>query len=92
MPRSQKLRTQQTPEELSRSGKVLALPALRLIRQAVAAMREAAIAAVTTESAIVYEPGRASAARTLKANLPGQTCLSPAEQHLLGDWLDRLSG
>jgi hypothetical protein len=58
----------------------------------VAAMREAAIAAVTTESAIVPEPGRASAARTLKANLPGQTCLSPAEQHLLGDWLDRLSG
>jgi hypothetical protein len=37
------------------------------------------------------EPGRASAARTLKANLPGQGVLSPSEHHLLLDWLDRLS-
>ena len=55
------------------------------------AMREAAISAVTTERAAVPEPGRATAARTLKANLPGQTSLSPAEEHLLTDWLDRLS-
>jgi AcrR family transcriptional regulator len=57
----------------------------------ISAMREAAISAVTTETATLPEPGRASAARTLKANLPGQTCLSPAEHHLLIDWLDRLS-
>jgi len=57
----------------------------------ITAMREATIAAVTTETATLAEPGRASAARTLKANLPGQTCLSPAEHHLLIDWLDRLS-
>jgi len=54
-------------------------------------MREAAISAITTENTVLPEPGHASAARTLKANLPGQSCLSPAEQHLLSDWLDRLS-
>jgi hypothetical protein len=57
----------------------------------ITAMREAMISAVTTESATLPEPGRASAARTLRANLPGQTCLSPAEHHLLTDWLDRLA-
>jgi hypothetical protein len=57
----------------------------------ITAMREATISAVTTETATLPEPGRASAARTLKANLPGQTCLSPAEHHLLTDWLDRLA-
>jgi hypothetical protein len=55
------------------------------------AMRAAMISAITTESATVPEPGLAGAARTLRANLPGQTSLSPAEQHLLTDWLDRLS-
>jgi AcrR family transcriptional regulator len=57
----------------------------------IAAIREATISAVTTETASLPEPGRAQAARTLKANLPGQTCLSPAEHHLLADWLDRLA-
>jgi AcrR family transcriptional regulator len=57
----------------------------------ITAMREAMISAITTESAILPEPGRASAARTLKANLPGQTTLSPAEHQLLVDWLDRLN-
>lgn len=57
----------------------------------ITAMREAMISAITTENSTLPEPGRASAARTLKANLPGQTCLSPAEHHLLNDWLDRLS-
>ena len=57
----------------------------------ITAMREAMIAAITTEHSTLPEPGRASAARTLKANLPGQTSLSPAEHHLLIDWLDRLS-
>jgi AcrR family transcriptional regulator len=57
----------------------------------ITAMREAMISAVTTETAALPEPGLASAARTLKANLPGQASLSPAEHHLLTDWLDRLS-
>jgi AcrR family transcriptional regulator len=51
---------------------------------------EATISAITTETAAVPEPGRAGAARTLKANLPGQSSLSPAEHLLLVDWLDRL--
>jgi AcrR family transcriptional regulator len=57
----------------------------------IAAIREATISAVTTETAILPEAGLTSAARTLKANLPGQTRLTPAEQHLLIDWLDRLA-
>jgi AcrR family transcriptional regulator len=57
----------------------------------ITAMREATICAITTETATLPEPGRASAARTLKANLPGQTCLSAAECHLLTEWLDRLA-
>jgi hypothetical protein len=57
----------------------------------ITAMREAVISAISTEASALPEPGRASAARTLKANLPGQTVLSPAEQFLLVDWLDRLS-
>lgn len=57
----------------------------------ITAIREAAISAITTETAIVPERGLAQAARTLKANLAGQTSLSPAEHHLLTDWLDRLA-
>jgi AcrR family transcriptional regulator len=55
------------------------------------AMREAMISAITTENSTLPEPGRASAARTLRANLDGQTGLSGGEQHLLAEWLDRLS-
>jgi AcrR family transcriptional regulator len=54
-------------------------------------IREAAISAITTVAATPHEPGLAGAARTLKANLADQTTLSPAEQHLLTDWLDRLT-
>jgi AcrR family transcriptional regulator len=53
-------------------------------------IREAAISAITTETSTPREPGLAGAARTLKANLTEQTTLTPAEQHLLTDWLDRL--
>ena len=56
----------------------------------ITAIREATISAITTETATLPEPGRAIAARTLKANLPGQTSLSRAEYQLLVDWLDRL--
>lgn len=55
----------------------------------ISVLREAMISAITTEKAILPEPGRASAARTLRANLAGQTSLSPAEQQLLTEWLGR---
>jgi AcrR family transcriptional regulator len=60
-------------------------------RDFITAMREAMISAITTETTVLTAPGRAIAARTLKANLPGQTSLSAAEHQLLIDWLDRLS-
>jgi AcrR family transcriptional regulator len=80
--------------QASAKGAVLAWldqPADKHDPEFITAMREATIAAITTESSTLPEPGRASAARTLKANLPGQTALSPAELRLLVDWLDRLS-
>jgi AcrR family transcriptional regulator len=55
------------------------------------AMREAMVSAVTHEKPALREAGPASAARTLRALLPEQTTLSSAEQHLLGEWLDRLA-
>ncbi|MCO6000064.1 TetR/AcrR family transcriptional regulator [Actinoallomurus rhizosphaericola] len=57
----------------------------------ISAIREATISAITTETAILPQPGVAHAARALKANLPGQTSLSPSEHQLLNDWLDRLT-
>jgi AcrR family transcriptional regulator len=55
------------------------------------AMREAMVAAITTEKPAVQDAGAAGAARALRAALPEQTVLSGAEQHLLGEWLDRLA-
>ncbi|GAA1906002.1 TetR/AcrR family transcriptional regulator [Streptantibioticus ferralitis] len=55
------------------------------------AMRESMVAAVTHEKPAVQDAGPAGAARTLRALLPEQTTLSSAEQHLLGEWLDRLA-
>ncbi|WP_033442035.1 TetR/AcrR family transcriptional regulator [Saccharothrix sp. NRRL B-16314] len=55
------------------------------------AMRESMVGAVTYEKPAVRDAGPASAARTLRALLPEQTTLSSAEQHLLGEWLDRLA-
>jgi AcrR family transcriptional regulator len=57
----------------------------------ITAIREATVTAITTETAVLPEPGLASAARTLKANLSSQTTLTPSEQQLLDDWLDRLA-
>jgi AcrR family transcriptional regulator len=54
-------------------------------------MREAMITAVTYDEPAVQAPGPAGAARTLRAVLPEQTALSTAEQHLLHEWLDRLT-
>ncbi|GAA2915711.1 TetR/AcrR family transcriptional regulator [Streptosporangium fragile] len=55
------------------------------------ALREAMITAVTTQDPAVQEQGPAGAARALRARLPDQDVLSPAEQRLLTEWLDRLS-
>jgi AcrR family transcriptional regulator len=55
------------------------------------AMREAMMAAVTTERPAVQDAGPAGAARALRAALPEQTTLSDGERHLLGEWLDRLA-
>lgn len=57
----------------------------------IAAMREAAIAAVTTETPALSEPTLPGAARALKANLPNQTTLTGGEYHLLTEWLERLA-
>ena len=55
------------------------------------AMREAMIFAVTLDEPAIRDAGPAGAARALRALLPEQTTLSNAEQHLLGEWLDRLT-
>ncbi|MCO5997358.1 TetR/AcrR family transcriptional regulator [Actinoallomurus rhizosphaericola] len=54
-------------------------------------MRESMVAAVTYEEPAVREPGLAAAARAMRVLLPGQTTLSDAEEHLLGEWLGRLA-
>lgn len=55
------------------------------------AMREAMIAAVTTDRPAVEDAGPAAAARALRAVLPEQNVLSEAEQRLLVEWLERLA-
>lgn len=59
------------------------------------AMRDAILAAITTEppeanAATDRVAARAVALRAVLPEAPG--VLSPAEQHLLGEWLDRLAG
>ncbi|WP_395298748.1 TetR/AcrR family transcriptional regulator [Kitasatospora hibisci] len=54
------------------------------------AMREAMVGAVTSAEPAVRERGPAGAARALRASLPEQSVLTPAEQHLLAEWLTRL--
>ncbi|WP_317453564.1 TetR/AcrR family transcriptional regulator [Streptomyces sp. CBMA152] len=56
-----------------------------------AAMRESMVTAVTNQKPAVHDPSPAGAARALRTLLPEQTSLSSAEQHLLGEWLDRLA-
>jgi AcrR family transcriptional regulator len=56
-----------------------------------AAIRESMVAAVTNERSAVRDPGAAGAARALRAALPEQTTLSPAEQSLLSEWLIKLA-
>jgi AcrR family transcriptional regulator len=53
-------------------------------------MREAMVAAVTTQAPVVDDPGPVAAAAALRASLPEANALSPAERSLLAEWLDRL--
>ncbi|PXY26897.1 TetR/AcrR family transcriptional regulator [Prauserella muralis] len=69
----------------------LSLPDDRRDPALLTAMREAMVSAVTLDKPAVREPGPAGAARALRAALPEQTALSSGEQHLLGEWLDRLT-
>lgn len=69
----------------------LSLPDDRRDPALLTAMREAMISAVTLGKPVLRDAGPADAARALRALLPEQTTLSNAEQHLLGEWLDRLT-
>jgi AcrR family transcriptional regulator len=53
--------------------------------------REAAIAAITTDSAVFDGAGPVAAAVALRAVLPEATSLSDGERSLLTEWLDRLA-
>jgi AcrR family transcriptional regulator len=69
----------------------LSLPADRRNKALFTAMRESMVAAVTNEKPAVEDAGPAGAARALRATLSDRTPLSPAEQHLLREWLNRLA-
>ncbi|MFD0403622.1 TetR/AcrR family transcriptional regulator [Kitasatospora sp. NPDC127121] len=69
----------------------LSLPQDRRDPALLTTLRECMVAAVTNRQPAVKEPGPAGAARALRAALPEQTKLSSAEQHLLGEWLNRLA-
>lgn len=53
--------------------------------------REAVIAATTTDAPAPADPGPVPAAVALRAVLPQTTALSPSEQGLMAEWLDRIS-
>ncbi|MFE9427553.1 TetR/AcrR family transcriptional regulator [Kitasatospora sp. NPDC006697] len=69
----------------------LSLPEERRDPALLAAMRESMVTAVTNQRPALRDPGPAGAARALRAALPEQAPLSPGEQHLLTEWLDRLA-
>jgi AcrR family transcriptional regulator len=53
--------------------------------------REALIAAITTDAAVVAEPGPVGAAVALRAALPRAPALTAPERALLTEWLDRIA-
>ncbi|MFD4599131.1 TetR/AcrR family transcriptional regulator [Streptomyces sp. NPDC058464] len=69
----------------------LSMPAAERDPALLTTLREAMVTAVTTEKPAVRTTGPAGAARALRASLSDQTALSPAEQHLMSEWLDRLA-
>lgn len=54
-------------------------------------LREAVIAAVTTDAVVDDGDPVEVAARTVRAALPSVTVLSPAERTLMDEWLDRIA-
>ncbi|MFI6341399.1 TetR/AcrR family transcriptional regulator [Streptomyces sp. NPDC050535] len=54
-------------------------------------LRESMVTAVTNQQPAVQHAGAAAAARALRAALPEEATLSRAEQHLLTEWLNRLT-
>ncbi|MEO8706221.1 MAG: TetR/AcrR family transcriptional regulator [Kofleriaceae bacterium] len=72
---------------------LLAMPEDRRDLELSASAREAVIAAITTHTKPIKQPGPAAAAIALRAVLPtSTTLLTPAELVLLREWLDRLAG
>ncbi|MFD9542316.1 TetR/AcrR family transcriptional regulator [Streptomyces sp. NPDC060022] len=69
----------------------LSLPEDRRNPALLTTVRESTISAVTNEEPAVQDAGPAGAARALRAALPEQTTLGSGEQHLLGEWLNRLA-
>jgi AcrR family transcriptional regulator len=69
----------------------LSLPDDRRDPALLTTMREAMVSAVTLDKPAVHDASPAGAARALRALLPEQTTLSSAEQHMLDEWLDRLT-
>ncbi|WP_406135313.1 TetR/AcrR family transcriptional regulator [Streptomyces sp. NBC_01089] len=69
----------------------LSLPEERRDPALLTTLRESMVTAVTYDEPAVRTAGPAGAARTLLATLPDQTTLSGAEQHLLREWLARLT-
>jgi AcrR family transcriptional regulator len=76
------------------SGTTLTLIALPEDRRDLALSRlarEALIAAITTDAAVVAEPGPVGAAVALRAALPQTAALTAPERALLTEWLDRIA-
>ena len=69
----------------------LSLPQERRNPALLTTLRESMVTAVTNQRPAVQAPGPSGAARALRAALPEQTNLSSAEQHLLTEWLNRLT-
>jgi hypothetical protein len=49
------------------------------------------IAAITTDGPVAAPAGPTAAAVALRSVLPRTTALTPPEQALLGEWLDRIA-
>ncbi|GAA0987038.1 TetR/AcrR family transcriptional regulator [Acrocarpospora macrocephala] len=69
----------------------LSLPEDRRDPALLTTLRESMLTAVTNHEPATQEAGPIGAARALRAALPEQTALSDGEQHLLEEWLDRLT-
>lgn len=69
---------------------LLAMPAEHRDRGLSESAREAALAAITTQTPALEDPSPAAAAVALRAVLPDATSLTCRERQLLEEWLERL--